>query len=276
MLVGFLGDLHSRVFLGLAVLLEWQRRSARRFDLIVQVGDLGVPEPDSNDPNVAADDAERDFGRFLTATGRRAANLRHAAALLAKPIPFVRGNHDDPAWLAGLPADGAADPFGIFRYVRDGAVEELRGLRIGYLGGVEEQDDHAAIDRPAFERLLALGPGRIDLLVTHQGPFGTSVGYRGDVHGSPLMTRLIEALEPRWHVAGHAHVLHGPRQFGATTYLGIDCVIASPRWFPEKSCLQPGCLAVLDTGTGVLAHVVEPWLEQMERRLEFDTLVEAL
>jgi hypothetical protein len=70
MLVGFLGDLHSRVFLGLAVLLEWQRRSARRFDLIVQVGDLGVPEPDSNDPNVAADDAERSVSSATSVTAR--------------------------------------------------------------------------------------------------------------------------------------------------------------------------------------------------------------
>src|SRR5688500_17091657 len=134
MLVGFLGDLHSRVFLGLAVLLEWQRRSARRFDLVVQVGDLGVPDPDPSDPHVAADDAERDFGRFLAATGRRAESLRRARALLPGPIPFVRGNHEDPAWLAGLPEDGPADPFDLFRYVRDGTVTDLDGLRVGYLG----------------------------------------------------------------------------------------------------------------------------------------------
>ena len=276
MLVGFLGDLHNRVFLGLAVLLEWQRRAARRFDLVVQVGDLGVPEPDPNDPYVSADDAERDFGRFLAATGRRAASIRRARELLPAPIPFVRGNHEDPAWLTALPADGRADPFDLFRYVRDGTVAETGGLRIGYLGGVEEQSDHAAIDPVAYDRLLALGPSHVDLLVTHEGPYGTSVGFRGDVHGSPLISRLVESLQPRWHVAGHAHVVHGPRAFGPTTYLGIDCVIASPRWFPDLKGLQPGCLAVLDTESGELAAVTEPWLAQMDRKLDFDAFVEAL
>jgi hypothetical protein len=276
MLVGFLGDLHNRVYLGLAAVLEWQRRSGRRFDLVVQVGDLGVPEPDPNDPHVSADDAERDFGRFLAATGRRAESIRRARGLVPGPIPFVRGNHEDPEWLAALPEDGRADPFEVFRYVRDGTVEETDGLRIGYLGGVEEQSDHAAIDHAAYEGMLALGPGRVDLLVTHQGPYGTSVGFRGDVHGSPLITRLIESLQPRWHVAGHAHVVHGPRAFGPTTYLGIEGVIASPRWFPEKTGLQAGCLAVLDTESGELAPVMDAWLEQMDRRLDFDAFVRAL
>jgi hypothetical protein len=276
MLVGFLGDLHNRVYLGLAAVLEWQRRSGRQFDLVVQVGDLGVPEPNADDPYVSADDAERDFGRFLAATGRRADSIRRARALLPGPMPFVRGNHEDPDWLAALPADGRADPFDVFRYVRDGAIAETGGVRIAYLGGVEEQSDHAAIDRAAYDRLLALGPGRVDLLTTHQGPYGTSVGFRGDVHGSPMISRLVESLQPRWHVAGHAHVVHGPRAFGPTTYLGIECVIASPRWHPEVTGLQPGCLALLDTESGELAPVMDSWLAAMDRRLDFDAFIEGL
>jgi hypothetical protein len=276
-LIGFVGDLHGRVLYGLVVVLEWQRRHGRWFDLIVQVGDLGEPNPDPNGPDAQIDPAEFDFSRLLTATGRRAVNLRRARALLPGPIRFVRGNHEDFAWLRGLGHGGAADPFDLFSYVRDATVDERDGLRIAFLGGVEEEGGDPSIDRAAYERLLSLGPGRVDLLVSHEGPYGSSIGFHGDVHGSPAISRLIERLEPRWQVAGHAHVLHGPRAFDRTTYLGLDGVVASPRWHPEKTGFQPGCLAVLDTDAGTLEPVQDDWLEQFDRRqLDFDAFIEAL
>jgi hypothetical protein len=275
-LIGFLGDLHGRALDGLVILLEWQRRSGRRFDLVVQVGDLGEPNPDPDAPHARIDPGELDLGRLLGATGRRADSLRRARSLLPGPIGFVRGNHEDFAWLRGLGPDGAADRFDLFRYVRDGTLEERGRLRIAYLGGVEEESGDPSIDRAAYERLVALGPGRIDLLVSHQGPYGSSVGYRGDVHGSPAISRLVERLEPRWQVAGHAHVVHGPRAFGRTTYLGLDGVVASPRWYPEKTGFQPGGLAVLDTEAEQLRPVLDDWLEASDRRADFDAFVEAL
>jgi hypothetical protein len=281
--VGLLGDLHGRVLHGLAILLEWQRRSGRRLDLALQVGDLGLPtEPDpaTLDPAARryweADPSEGDLARLLRAAGRRADNLRRARERLSGPVLFLRGNHEDFGWLAGLPTDAAADPFDLFRYAPDGTLLELDGLRIACLGGVEEQRDAAEIDWPAYERLSALGPGRVDLLVTHEGPYGTSVGFRGDVHGSAAISRLVERLGPRWHVAGHAHVLHGPRRFGPTVYLGVDCVVASPVWEPEKTGLQPGCLAVLDTETAALEPVLDGWLTGFDRRFDFDAFIEAL
>lgn len=72
-------------------------------------------------------------------------------------------------------------------------------------------------------------------------------------------------------------MLHGPRAIGRTTYLGIDGVVASLRWHPEKTGFQPGCLAVLDTEAGTLAPVLADWLEaSARRRLDFDAFVEAL
>jgi hypothetical protein len=276
MLVGFLGDLHNRVFHGLAVLLEWQRRAGRRFALVVQVGDLGVPEPD---PNARfKDEADGHFRDFLGATGRRAASLHRTRSLLANPVLFLRGNHEDPAWLAGLPADGHSDRFDLFRYATDGTLLELDGWRLGLIGGVEPVDPNdgpeTAVDRAAADRLLAAG--RLDVLVTHDGPYGIGTSYYGKVQGSPVVTELVERLRPRFHVAGHYHHLIGPKPLGGSTYLGLDGIVASPRWFPEKTGLQPGCLAVLDTATGQLEPVLDGWLEEFDRRFDFDAFVEAL
>jgi len=99
MLIGFLGDVHGQVFHALVLLLTWQARMGRRFDFIVQVGDMGA-EPDG-------DLAERppydlfggDFAHLLKASGPRAARLRRVRKALGCPIHFLRGNHEDFAWL---------------------------------------------------------------------------------------------------------------------------------------------------------------------------------
>jgi hypothetical protein len=115
MLIGFLGDLHGRVFLALAVLVTWQRRAGRRFDLIVQVGDLGAfPRPVASDanPHVATDPAENDFSRLLAADGALADRLRRVRAELGRAVHFLRGNHEDFDYLRSLAVDPATGTAG--------------------------------------------------------------------------------------------------------------------------------------------------------------------
>jgi Icc-related predicted phosphoesterase len=285
MLVGFVGDLHGRVFHAIAAVAIWQQVIGRRFDLLVQVGDLGTItrldclDP-ASDPHLTEDPAEADLARLLAADGDVARRLARIGQQIITPIRFIRGNHEDFAWLAGLPIDpqtcsAPADPFGIFRYVADGTVLEVGGLRVGFLGGVEEEAGDAQIRQSAYRSLLELGPGVIDLLVTHEGPYGSSVGYHGDVHGSPLVSRLLDALQPAFHVAGHAHQLSGPRTFGPTTYLGLDGIAASPRWHPDARGLQPGSLGTLDTSTGDLIPVLDPWLARFEKPFDFTSWADA-
>jgi len=279
MLIGFIGDLHGRVFHAIAAVATWQRRIGRRFDLVVQVGDLGAITRLDNldpasDPYRAADPSAADLARLLTATGDIAHLLSDIARDLSRPIRFIRGNHDDLAWLASLPMDARTrtaptDPFGIFQFVADGTVMEVEGLRVAFLGGVEEEEGEPHIDLLAYRSLMELGPGVIDLLVTHEGPYGSSIGYNGDTHSSPLISRLLDALRPAFHVAGHAHQLSGPRAFGSTTYLGLDGIVASPRWYPEARGLQPGSLATIDTSVGQLIPVLDPWLRSFPKPFDF-------
>src|SRR5688500_13923635 len=110
MLIGFIGDVHGHVFEALAVVLTWQRHHGRRFDLIVQVGDLGAyPDPRRADAatviHLAVDPTEADFARLLRADGDLAEAIQQVRAGLAGPIHFLRGNHEDFDWLASLPVD---------------------------------------------------------------------------------------------------------------------------------------------------------------------------
>lgn len=41
-LIGFVGDLHGRVLHALALIVTWQKRNERRFDLLIQVGDMAA------------------------------------------------------------------------------------------------------------------------------------------------------------------------------------------------------------------------------------------
>lgn len=156
----------------------------------------------------------------------------------------------------------------------DGTVLELPGLCLAVLGGVEEEGGAPGLDAAAYQSLLDLGPGRIDVLVTHEGPYGSSVGYHGDLHGSPLISQLIARTKPAFHVAGHAHQFRGLQRFGPTSYLGLDGIVASPRWFPDARGLQPGSLALLDTARGELTPVADPWLASIDRAFDFDAWAE--
>ncbi len=279
MLICFVGDVHGRIFHAIAAVATLQAKLGKRFDLIIQVGDLGFPDNDrADEPTkryLAVDPAEGELALLATADGARAEALRRARHLFMGPLHFVRGNHEDFEWLASLSIDAdshtaAADHLDLLRYVPDGTVLEFDDLRVAFLGGVEELPGAPAIDRGSYESLLAMPPGAIDLLITHEGPYGTSTGYRGDVLGSRLISALLETLQPRYHIFGHAHCPIGPQPFGPTTLLGLDALVASRLWHPEQGGLKPGCLAVLDTTSDELRPVTDGWLAAFPTPFDFD------
>jgi hypothetical protein len=291
MLIGFVGDVHGRVLHALAAVLTWQEQAGTRLDMIIQVGDLGAyPDRDRqdvrDDPHLAADPSEADFSRLLRAGGRRAAQLNYLRTFLNCPIYFIRGNHDDGARLCTLPItshSGTApvDPFDLLHYVPDGTVLRVDALRVGCLGGAdpepgdESAEAHAGIIDPvAHQALMNRGRGEIDVLVTHDWPYGRSVGYYGQVQGSRLITHVVERTRPLFHVAGHLGA-HGPQLYEGTLFVGLGDLVASALWHPDACGLQEGCLAVLDTTTSTLRPVTEPWLAAFPTPFRFDPWVEA-
>jgi hypothetical protein len=287
MLIGFIGDVHGRVFHALAAVITWQIVAGRPFDLLIQVGDLGAyPDPSRMDAAtqryLALDPAEADFSRLLEADGPRAEHLRRLRTWLARPVHFIRGNHEDFSWLRHLPLDAttrtaAVDPFDLFHYVPDGTALRFGSLRVAFLGGIETSDAAAAeaIDDRAYQTLLHLGSGQVDVLVTHDAPYGVSRGYFDRVQGSRLINALVEQLRPTVHVAGHLTLI-GPLQRGDTTFLCLEGLVASPLWEPSARGLQPGCLAVLDTALGDLWAAADPWLADFDSGFDFDTWVASI
>lgn len=274
MLVGLVGDVHGRVYHLLAALVTWQEQTGNVFDLVVQVGDMGAyPRVESMDHATTIyadlDDAERDFVRFLDGDGAASTCLRRLRDDFYRPVHFINGNHDDLPWLrsklGGSHAWTDIDPLHILRYVRNGAVIGFDSVRIAFLGW---EDEHAS-PTVGYSTLMSLPSGSCDVLVTHKAPYGASRGRDGRVQGSPHISVLVEALQPRVHVFGHLHHQNGPHTNGRTVSLGLSSLVASARWQPDTRGLKPGCIAVLDTDTYQLVPITDAWLTSFPTPFRF-------
>lgn len=278
MLIGFVGDIHGRVLHTLAVLTEWQLRSGHRLDLIVQVGDLGAyPKPSEevrNERYVHMDAAELDFSRYLKADGILASAVRNVRKSHLGRIHFIRGNHEDFEWLeaqARLAERGivSVDPFDLYHYVTDGTIMELDRWKIAFLGGIETATQQPkSIDTAAYEQLMKMPAGEVDILVSHDAPFGIGLNYLGQTQGSKLILNLLESLQPKYAIAGHYHHINGPKQFGSTVYLGLN-VLVNLRTDAELRRVQPGSIAILDTERSELNFITDEWLAELNRDFEF-------
>ncbi len=278
-MIAFVGDVHGRIFHAFAALLELQARLGHGFDAIIQVGDLGYPDLErADEPTrryLAVDPAEGELAPLMERASDQDEALKSIRTKLGTPMLFVRGNHEDFDWLRGLPVDDISrtapiDPFDLLRYVPDGAVLDLAGARIAFLGGVEEFEGPPGIDDAAYQSLLDRGPGTLNVLVTHEGPYGCSQGYRGDIGGSRRISQLVEALQPSFHVFGHAHQPIGPAKAGRTTYLGLDGLVASRLWHPEEGGLKSGCFGLLDIAEGELRPITDAWLKAFPTPFDTD------
>jgi hypothetical protein len=274
MRIGFFGDTHGcvRHALGAAVLLARHRGP---LDALVQVGDLGAyPSAqrwDAPSRRHGADaPAQHDFFALLDPSPALAAGVGRALAEIP-PFVFVSGNHEDHDWLAGLHAATGqtlvpVDPLGAFRHVPDGAVVDVAGLRTAFLGRIHAPGTPVDHDDDAHRRLLALDPGSVDLLVTHDGPHGMSTDFHGAVQGSPRLTTLIEHLQPALHVSGHYHHENGPRHYGRTASYAVGQLVPPRTNRRDPAAANPdqrvaaGSIALLDTDRGSLEYVHDPWL----------------
>ncbi|CAG7621724.1 hypothetical protein PAESOLCIP111_02360 [Paenibacillus solanacearum] len=151
------------------------------------------------------------------------------------------------------------DPFDLFRYVPDGTVLRFGKTTIGCLGGIEtaNPEEKQSIDQRQYERLLAASPGEIDILITHDAPYGVGTNYYGETQGSRRITALIERLQPKYLIAGHYHHAIGPHQYGDTTYFGLNVIMNLRK--EQGGPTEPGWMAVLDTDRDELTPVADEW-----------------
>ncbi|NUR58203.1 MAG: hypothetical protein HOV87_05835 [Catenulispora sp.] len=276
MKVAFMGDVHGCVLHALGGVLMLQQRRGIRLDAVVQVGDLGAyPNADRFDPPsrrfIAYSPAQGDFFRLLDPSPDLATTVR-AALEHVPPVLFVAGNHEDHEWLAALHETAgspiaAVDPLGAFSHVACGTVIDVAGLRTAFLGRIESPD--MDFDPAAYAALSAAAPGSIDLLVTHEGPYGLSLNRSGDLQGSLKLTRLIEHLQPPLHISGHIHRENGPRTYGPTTSYALAQLVGpkatpyQPEGVNPTQQIAAGSIGLLDTETLAFEYLHDPWLAEV-------------
>ncbi len=152
--------------------------------------------------------------------------LETLVSLIGAPAVFVPGNHE-PTIGRGTPTA----PPGMLSV--DGHVRVVGGLRIAGLGGSVRYNDGAQqytqkeYDRRARDLLKTVrrtGSGPVDVLLTHAPPLGLGDEPDPSHVGISALHRVIEALQPTWHLHGHIHPfgMHKPdRELGTTTIRNV-------------------------------------------------------
>lgn len=203
MIIGFIGDIHGRACHALAILLIWQSMRKKMFDLVVQVGDLGVmPLPQSGeipyDRFSQWDPAVYDLCSLILAEGTDAQLARDTRAQLTSSILVVAGNHDEFAAIRNCVETKSSvpiplDPHDLFKCVPDGFTLEVGEETIGFCEGGDP------------EALQHNHPKDIDILVSHEGGFGVGADADNLAEGPHDLLEYLRTSKPRYHVFGHFH-----------------------------------------------------------------------
>jgi predicted phosphodiesterase len=182
--IAVFADVHGRILLAFMLCARWEQETGQRIDLILQAGDLGT-FPDS----AALDKATRRFASadptelgFMIDFHEFKPQVAQILERTRANLLFVRGNHEDHAWLDAREeaASDATLPIDAYRRVwllRTGMPydftigdETLMILGVGRVGAPDGEDDDQKpkyIQSREIERLYDLGDQSIDVLLTH-------------------------------------------------------------------------------------------------------------
>ncbi len=291
MAIAFVGDAHGcvRHLLGACVALQVERQIT--LDAVIQVGDLSIARNEDTTGHrgytyLAANPAQRDGIAIMQRPSPFGPAVRRARSVLGdRPVLFIRGNHEDEGLLkdAHTPSDEdvvTIDPHGAFAHVADGAVLDIAGWRIGFLGGIDAPGSPWHFDLSALDAMTQRALGSVEVLVTHDGPHAVATNWRGRIQGSKTLTQLIERLQPRLHVNGHYHHVKRTR-VGTTTSVMLARLVnpATDPWGrdPENPTQQvsTGSIGILDTDSGSFEYVDDPWLAHVAgEQLDLDGLLD--
>jgi Icc-related predicted phosphoesterase len=216
--IAIFSDLHGRILLAFMLCARWQQETGERITAILQAGDLGAyPDEARLDRatlrHARADPDELGFMRDFTELQD---DVAYRLAETTCPMIFVRGNHEDHAWLDAVERGaGAAPLYPIDAYQRisclrtgmpytivgDGSQLTVLGIgRIGFPPGASNPNEAKYAQAPELERLYNLGPAQVDILLTHDVP-PTNVNRRSV--GMTEIRRALDDYRPVYHFYGH-------------------------------------------------------------------------
>lgn len=228
MLLCAAGDTHGALDRFYDDLLAFEADLGGRFDQVLHVGDFGIwPDPSRVDRATRDHDGPGDFPRWW-------ADRRPAP----RPTTFIKGNHEDFAWLDALETDEVLPGL---RYLRNGHGAELEGgIVVAGVGGCHGSSNY---ERPAntlqgaarrhytrdeLDRLA--GSARTDVLLLHDAPAGIEFvkrfpsgderRFRSEAAG---LGGLVERLRPAVCFFGHHHH-RVDAEIGGVPCIGLNAV----------------------------------------------------
>ncbi|MBK7188653.1 MAG: metallophosphoesterase [bacterium] len=185
-----LGDVHSRFPVIAAQIEHACVDLGQHVSRVVVAGDLGLFAPE--------------LKRHFRSQGSR----------FSTPVSFIEGNHEDFRAFDSL-VDSYAD---VLTYLPRSTVQAIDGRRVLCLGGARYMDSWSTprgceITDHDIDACLALEPGAVDFVVSHDCPCGIGVpGAVGFEHlgrrACPASSALLPASGRRCGSSAHHHRWH--------------------------------------------------------------------
>lgn len=277
--IAVFADLHGRILLCFLLCARWEQETGEYIDAIFQAGDLGAYPSEAGMDRATVRHGRHDATEFGFAADFASyhEDITHALERTRFPLIFVRGNHEDHAWLDALerqsdehealfPIDAYKRIFclktGIPYTIRSGD-ESLVMLGIGRVcppTGEPNAGKPKYIQEYELERLYGLNTHALDVLLTHDVP-PTGAGLRP---GMEEIRLILDADKPRYHFYGHTEEPFQERldRNGIT----ISCRMADLNWHHgTQGRLPPGVMGILRwrSRDGSAFEVVDaPWLDE--------------
>lgn len=226
-----IGDVHGHLILALAMAARWQKELNLKYEAIFLCGDVGTftkqSQLDSTTRRHAkTNPCELEFiYQWSQCPQPEWINkiflpFEEGGLGILCPVIMIHGNHEGFEHLEKLRLDGfrleplsvdelpIVDSAGFIKYLPSGHVfRTVSGLLVGGIGGIQigsryaEYHNMAFIDEDAVENLLFFG--RLDLLISHQGP----AVVQGEEGAAILDLLFHEKLAEVWC---HAHSIPNP------------------------------------------------------------------
>jgi len=254
MIIALFGDVHGNLDGMYALCREWECARGTAIDLVLQTGDMGLWTRREQ-----VDAATR---RHLQGDPSELGGAPYLEGRTPVPIEtwFVHGNHEDFDLLRereGMPLD----PMERLVFLSPGTIRHCRkggeSVTIASLGGMEYRFGRYPpptgervqkyLDTRSMERLMEAAAWP-DILLLHDAPLNKGLRDRFPT-GSSRITRLIEALQPRFAFYGHYHDPPEPFTIGRTLCACLNS--RGARRIPGRD----GAMGILSTGTWEFSFV---------------------
>ena len=237
------GDTHGALDRLYVDVLAFEQALGVAFDWVLHVGDFGAwPDPNRVDAATKRHDGAGDFPAWV-------AERRPTP----RPTVFIKGNHEDFAWLDAQPTSEVLPGL---HYLRNGRVHEMVAgdevLRVGGIGGCHGPSN---FERPSSslqgsakrhytrDEIVTLSMrSDLDVVLTHDAPAGVRFERHrrgeGFVSEAAGLDDLLVRTRPRLCFFGHHHTR-------------VDGEVAGVRCIGLNKVARPGHLVAIEMRAAV-------------------------